>query len=114
MKKNFISASYFIYLYRCKAALDRFQTRLRSENFVPPRLTVSKLGHFDDKVLFAALDDNEGLEDLKSKYIHQSLYIGVMRKSKGRGVVRGIYRFGTRPINNFEIFRGRRVCLTPF
>lgn len=50
---------------KCKAALDRFQTRLRSENFVPPRLTVSKLGHFDDKVLFAALDDNEGLEDLK-------------------------------------------------
>lgn len=67
MKKNFISASYFIYLYRCKAALDRFHGQLRSENFVPPRLTVSKLGHFYNKVLFAALEDNEGLEDLKSK-----------------------------------------------
>lgn len=50
---------------RCKAALDRFHGQLRSENFVPPRLTVSKLGHFYNKVLFAALEDNEGLEDLK-------------------------------------------------
>lgn len=72
-----------------------------SENFVPPRLTVSKLGHFYNKVLFAALEDNEGLEDLKSTYIHQrSLYrpIGLMRGSrfffKGMGWdVRRIFRF---------------------
>lgn len=67
MKKNFIWTSYFIYLFRCKAALDRFHEQLRSENYVPPRLTVSRLGHFNDKVLFAALENNEGLEDLKSK-----------------------------------------------
>lgn len=49
----------------CKAALDRFHEQLRSENYVPPRLTVLRLGHFNDKVLFAALEDNEGLQDLK-------------------------------------------------
>lgn len=60
---------------RCKDALDRFHRRLMSENFVPPRLTVSKLGHFYNKVLFAALEDNEGLEDLKSltDYVRGSL-----------------------------------------
>lgn len=55
----------FIYLFRCKDALDSFHSRLRSENFVPPRLTVSQLGHFYNKVLFAALKENQGLEDLK-------------------------------------------------
>uniref|UniRef100_K1RAB7 A-kinase anchor protein 7 isoform gamma n=1 Tax=Magallana gigas TaxID=29159 RepID=K1RAB7_MAGGI len=56
----------------CKAALDRFHEQLRSENYVPLRLTVSRLGHFNDKVLFAALENNEGLEDLKRGGQHPS------------------------------------------
>lgn len=51
---------------RCRAALDRFHGRLRAENFVPPRLTVRDLGNFCNKVLYAALEENQGLEDLKN------------------------------------------------
>ncbi|XP_078324381.1 A-kinase anchor protein 7-like isoform X3 [Crassostrea virginica] len=47
-------------------ALDKFHKQLMVAEFVPPRLTVSALGHFRHKVLFASLAENEGLEKLNS------------------------------------------------
>lgn len=53
-------------IIQIKRALDKFHSQLKAADFVPPCLKVSTLGHFNHKVLYASLEENQGLEELNT------------------------------------------------
>lgn len=53
-------------IIQIKRALDKFHSQLKAADFVPPRLNVSSLGHFNHKVLYASLEEDQGLEELNT------------------------------------------------
>ncbi|XP_056010582.1 A-kinase anchor protein 7-like isoform X3 [Ostrea edulis] len=47
-------------------SLNRFHDKLKVSDFAPPSFTVSTLGNFNHKVVFASFADDQGLKDLNT------------------------------------------------
>ncbi|XP_056010585.1 A-kinase anchor protein 7-like isoform X6 [Ostrea edulis] len=51
---------------RAAESLNRFHDKLKVSDFAPPSFTVSTLGNFNHKVVFASFADDQGLKDLNT------------------------------------------------